>query len=256
MSNRRIALEKEKFDVYFTGVYTFLKQIVTGVITMGENLGMTSAEMLKLTNLSAAWRSGDPLNPGVYEKHLDPEKQGKFTAAVVKKFITDFKVWFSPILVRMSGSPNITPQYRLVLNIAEPVTSHTIPTENITEGCYYKVTHLGGGILKFSFSPNESGGRGHKPQNSDAIEFAGRIDEPYVPPVSTPPSDETPSKVKHPIANPDDGTTKTITTKATFIAKLGAENAGKILQFYAHFINTKHRDLDGPWTGPFTVIIS
>ncbi len=254
MSTTRIPSEKEKFDIYFTGVIAFLQQIVTGVITMGENLGMTTDEMTKFAALAKDWRSGDPANPGVYEKHLNPEKQGKYTAAVVKKFIDDFSAWFNPILIRMSGSPNITPQYRLMLNIAEPVTSHTHPTEIIKEGCYYKLTYVGGGVLKFSFSPNESVGRGHKPERSDAIEMAMRIDEPLVAADSS--SGELASKVRHPIANPDDGTTKNTFTKATNTMKLGAENVGKVLQFYVHFINTRHRDLDGPWTGPFTIIIS
>jgi hypothetical protein len=254
MTSKRVPSEKEKFDSYFTELKIFLLQIVTGVITMGENLGMTAAEILKFTGLYTGWRSGDPLLPGIYEKYLTPEKQSKYTGAEVKKFISDFSVWFSPILVRMSGSPNITPQYRIVLHIAEPVTSHTHPTENISEGCYYKVVQLGGGVLKFSFSPSESGGRGHKPKNSDAIEFAGRMDEPFVPADTAP--NELIGKVRKAIANPDDGTTKEISTKATYVKKLGAENAGKILQFYARFINTKHRDLDGPWTGPFTIIIS
>jgi hypothetical protein len=260
MSDRRIPDGKENFDTFFTEVKIFLVQIITGVITMGENLGMTANEMIKFNNFFKAWRSSDPAAPGVYEKYLDPEKQGKFTAAEVKKFISDFTVWFSPILVRMSGSPNITPQYRQVLHIAEPVTSRTHPTEVIAEECYYKAVHMGGGMLKFGFSPSESGGRAHKPVNSDAVEFAWRLDEPYVPTAaeiaSSGGNSETVSKVKYKLASPDDGTTKDISTKASFIKKYGPENIAKILQFFARFINTKHRDLDGPWTGPFTTTIS
>jgi hypothetical protein len=252
--SKRIPSEKEKFDSYFSELGIFLVQIVTGIITLGEYLGMTSAEMLKFNSFATGWRSGDPLLPGIYEKYLDLEKQSKYTAAAVKKFISDFSVWFSPILVRISGSPNITPEYRTVLHIAEPVRSLKYPTENIKEGCYYKLVQLGGGMLKFSFSPSESSGRGHKPKNSNAIEFAGRIDEPFVP--SDTSANLAVSKVKHPIVHPDDGTTKEISTKATITKKYGPENAGNVLQFFARFINTKHRNLDGPWTGPFTIIIS
>lgn len=252
--SKRIPSGKENFDSYITELAIFLFKIVTGIITMGEYLGLTSAEMHKFNSFVSGWRSGDPMLPGIYEKYLTPEKQSKYTRAEVKKFISDFSAWFSPILVRISGSPNITPEYRMVLHIAEPVKKLKYPTENIKEGCFYKVVQLGGGMLKISFSPSESGGRGHKPKNSNAVEFAGRIDEPFVP-VDTE-NNTAVSKVRHPIVHPDDGTTKEIWTKASNTKNFGSANAGKVLQFFARFINTKHRGLDGPWTGPFTIIIS
>jgi hypothetical protein len=89
-------------------------------------------------------------------------------------------------------------------------------------------------------------------EGSDGVEIAHRIDQPNV---DTGTDTGSKSKVKNPIANSGDGTTKNIYTKSTITVDYGDQNSGNVLQLYARYINIKHRNLDGPWTGPYTFII-
>ena len=90
-------------------------------------------------------------------------------------------------------------------------------------------------------------------ETADAVELAYRIDLPYIP--TDPTENETVSKIKNVLATAEDKTTKMIYTKATFIFEAGQENVGNVLQYFTRFINTKHPQINGPWTGPVGTII-
>jgi hypothetical protein len=256
MGHSRIFETLPEFDGYMMSNDARLHaNIPGGSTTLGEYLGMTSDELVIYKNFGKKWRSGDPANPGVYERHLNPDTKNKVTTANVRSLMKEFGKFFRPILVRMSGSPNITNEDRIALNIAEPVTSHTHPTAKIEQRCFASMTMLGGGMAKILCHPTIDIARASKPVGADGLIIAYRIDTPTLVSESAP--NETASKLKRPeITGPDDKTIKISQTKASFIMELGADNAGCILQFYTRWINSKHPDLNGPWTGPYSEIIS
>ena len=211
-------------------------------------------QLFAFSDFSRKWRSGDAANPGVYELHLNLETKNKVTRANVVKIQTEFSEFFRPILIRISGSPNITSDDRIALNIAEPFTSHSHPATPIEQRCFPSVIMMGGGMVKFKCYQTINSGRAGLPELANGLVLAYRIDLPIVAPDSSP--EKTKSKVIRPeFAGPDDNTTKITQTKAIFTLELGSDNACCILQFYCRWINSVHPELNGPWTGPYSEAI-
>jgi hypothetical protein len=130
----------------------------------------------------------------------------------------------------------------------------TKPTNPISEKCSALTKTLGGGAVKIKCRSNEDSNRGSKPIGCDAVEIAYR----KYPPVIEKNADgsELAGKTRVQLKSPDDGTTKVIFTKATFVLKFSMEDTGNNLQFYVRWINTKHPELNGLWSGPYSEMIS
>jgi hypothetical protein len=252
MTGPRISTKQSAFDGYIVSVDDYLSEIIPGgTISRGESLGMTALEVSTTNQFRLKWRSGDPMNPGAYELHSNPDIKSKGTHAKVIKLMKDFSVFLRPILVRISVHPNLTPDDRLVLHIAEPVTTHHHPTASITEQCNATGKALGGGQVKLDFRYSTDKSLPSKPKGADALEIAYRISPKYFEKQGT----ELSTKTRIAMIDPGEAAEKMISTKASFILKLGTLNADMELQFFVRWINTKHRDLDGPYTGPFYVTI-
>jgi len=128
--------------------------------------------------------------------------------------------------------------------------ARTVHTEPIADLCYVLLKAQGGGGVKAKCRTNEDSTRASKPELADAVEIAWRIDPPE-------PDPENVGKTKfYRIKAPNDGTTLKIFTKASFTGKFGAENAGSMVQGYARWTNTKHPNLAGLWTGPYSIILT
>jgi hypothetical protein len=124
----------------------------------------------------------------------------------------------------------------------------------IAEFCYPHVTLLGNGDIKLVCSILNDKTVASKPNFANALEIAGRMDDPIDASKLADPL--LAGKVKYAmIKSPDDGTQKTLYTKTTFIIHLGAENSGKYFQFYARWTNIQHPEIAGTWTGPWTELI-
>jgi len=254
MGNSRIPVKMSEFDGYLKTNDLMLHEIISGTVSRGQNLGMLSTELATFRDFSSKWRSGDAANPGVYEQHLDKEKKNKVTRAKVLKLMKDFSVFFRPVLVRISGSPNITSDDRIALNIAEPVTSHSHHYTPIEQRCFAGIIMMGGGMVKIKCRQTEESGRGSVPDNADGLIMAYRIDAPLLDAENS--TVKSSGKVKRSVfSGPDDKTIKITQTKSTFTMDLGADNAGCVFQFYCRWFNNTHPDLNGPWTGPFSEII-
>ncbi len=130
----------------------------------------------------------------------------------------------------------------------------TKPTKPISEKCWASGTILGGGGVKIKCRSIQDSSRSSKPTGCDAVEVAYR----KFPPVFEKNADGsiTVSKVRVQLKSPDDGTTKAIFTKATFMLNFSVEDIGENLQFYVRWINTKHPELNGLWNGPNSVMLS
>jgi hypothetical protein len=250
MEKRRIPNTLKAFNSYISNVNSHLQMKEKGaVVTNGERLGLTPAELLTLGNFFTAWSSNDPEHRGAYYLHSNKVTKTEVTRKMVLQLMKEFTVFFRPITWRISGCLNITNADRAVLRIAPPVTSHVQPVAGIEEGCFAMLHIMGGGIMKISCKASHESGRAAKPYRADAVEIAYRTDRVLY--------DSQTGKIipLYVINGPDDGTTKMLSTKAVFLLHLGVENAGSKLQLYAHWINTKHPNLAGEWTGPFSTFI-
>lgn len=219
----------------------------------GKTLGLTDAELASIKAETDLWTTGDPANPGVYERHSDPSTKNSVTSKDVRDFIKNYRKIMRPLLGKMSFSLVITNTDRAVLNIAPPVTSHTKPSTPISEYCYAELKPMGGGKVKVRCMAEADASRASKPKNSDGVEYAFRLDLPVIETVVKA-GNETASKLKATVLeNPDDNTTKGFSSKALFQMEHGADKASYTFHIFARWINTKHPELNGPWTGPFKV---
>jgi hypothetical protein len=248
----RIPTRLSDFDIYIMNVNQKLGAIAPGdTLTKGEILGLFPDEVTRLNTLAKQWRSGDHNHAGIYEIHLDPFTKTKISRARVLNFIKDFRNFFMPLVVRMSASPNITPADRLDLHIAEPGNKPSHKAYAIAEQCIAMVSPIGGGDIKIKCRTAHDSSRPSKPEWAEGVEIAYTISD------NLPRYDNLQNqKVKDMIVSPVTGTTKAIFSKASFIMHLGAENAGRNLQFFVRWVNIKHPELSGPFTGPYSTIIS
>jgi hypothetical protein len=250
----RIPTDLSGFGDYLQTVDLYLNAPEPGgTAKRGESLGMVSAELTQLQTFSKQWSTGDLSDPGVYDLHRNPDTKTKKTRKDVEKLIKDFKTFFMPLLNIMEVSRNITSGDRLVLRIAEPVTSHGHRITPIAESCNASVKAMGGGDMKVDCRVTHDASRPSLPEGADGVEIA------FVtvwPDTSKSMPAELSGKVKSILTGPGDGTTKMIFTKASFLLRLGAENSGATLQFFVRWINTKRPELAGQWTGPYSITIS
>ena len=226
----RVPQTLPEFDIYIKRVDLFLQAITPpAVVNNGTQLGLTPAEISETTDFRKLWFTGLPATPGAYELHTSPATKTHNTRLAVEGIMTDFTEFFSPLLVRMSGSANITSAFRTVLNIAEPNPEHTTPTEAITETVVAEAKPIGGGEMRFTCRTSHDTGRASKAEGADSVQLAYKVGDPAP-------------------ADPDAGTTKEIFTKSVFILALGAGNVNKKLYYFVRWFNTKYPGLAGPWS--------
>lgn len=103
--------------------------------------------------------------------------------------------------------------------------------EPIAEQCVAILTMMGGGFVRVRCRTHHNNKRPAKAKGADSIIAAWRISE-------TAP------------AHADDGTTKEVSTKATFTIHCGEDSPGKKLHLYTRWYDTKNPNRAGPWTGP------
>ena len=150
---------------------------------------------------------------------------------------------------------NITNNDRNVLNIAHPVTTHTTPSTAIAAKCFVDITMLGQGEVKFECRASADANRSGKAEGSDAVEVAFCS----LPMVEVKAGDGSilASKVKpRQMMGPSEATNFNTFTKAIFTMQFPDTDLGNDLQLFGRWINTKHPELNGAWSGLYTVIIS
>lgn len=257
MGNRRISDKQSEFDADIKKFKAHLHTLEPDGITMrGITLGLLDTDLTKLKDYKEKWTSDDPATPGLYDKLTNDALRTTTAPEEVRLFMKEFREFFQPLLNIMAASRNITPTDRAVLNIAPPVTTHTIPTTPIVQKCITSATMLGGGKVKFICKPTIDSMRASKAPGSDGLIFAYRTVAPIVDAADGDAS-LTASKIRRPeFSGPEDDTIMLTQTKAIFFMEFGADKAGYILQFYTRWINSKHPNLNGPWSGPYSEIIS
>lgn len=254
MKYGRITTVQAAFIVYITNVNTYLQAKAAGEPNArGIMLGMTADELVTLANFVKKFVSGDVDNPGFWDLHSNADTKNKVTRVDMLNCMKEFRKFFQPMLNRMSGSAVISSADRLKLNIAEPVTGHTITKTAIKEKCYTMVSAVGGGTAQITCKWESDATRSSIPETADAVEIRYRVDAPVLE-AAADGGNLTASKIKRTtLSSPDDGTTKEIWTKSKFRLKFGVEKSGFTLHVYARFIHTKRPGLEGEWTGPIWI---
>jgi hypothetical protein len=257
MKSGRIPAAQAAFIVYLVNVNIYLQTKATGdPDPRGTMLGMTTDELTLLDNFVKKFMSGDPANPGFWDLHSNADTKNKVTRANMLNGMKEFRTFFQPLLNRMSGSAVINSTDRLKLNIAEPVTSHSVTKTPIKEQCYTMVSAVGGGTAQVTCKWESDATRSSIPETADAVEIRYRLDAPVLEEAEEG-SSEPPGKIiRETLSSPDDGTTKEIWTKSKFRLKFGADKAGFTLHVYARYIHTKRPGLEGDWTGPILKVLT
>jgi hypothetical protein len=243
------------------GLFSYLSGVVPYAETNKVRLLISVLNMTALTTLY-----GDSATPGTYLYYyaLWSQPGSGRTKDVIDNLVSTEKSIKSLLLKIYNDIPASvwTNEDRNAFNrrTGLPLT-HTKPTSPIPEQCYVHITFRGGGDLKFNCRATLDSTRASMPKGANGVEFAFRIDSPqFVPPIPAVidgAGNDLASKIKRDqMISPKDATDHQTYPKAGFVVKLGPENAGNNLQFFARFINTHYPGLEGPWTGPVSVMIS
>jgi hypothetical protein len=231
----RVPRSLAKFDQYIKTVTAFL--LAGGATSNGIRLGLTAAKITQVQGYLTQWYTGNPSSPGLYELHTNPATKTKATRKQIADLIKKFATFFSPLLIRMSGSTAITVSDRLVLNIAAPNTSKTKPRVPITDTVYFEAKPLGGGSMRVTCRVSTDTKRASKPKGADTVQLSYKTGDPA------------------PVGPDDPASKKDSSTHALFTLPLGASSAGQKLYLFARWMNTKHPELAGPWSPLTTVFI-
>ncbi len=258
MKTTQVPTEFLPFHAYVVPVNNHLQKLEPdGTTKRGITLGLTSEELVAINDQTKKWTTGDPANPGIYELNNNAVTQNSITIKNANDFIENYRLMMRPLLGRMNFSPNITNADRKVLNILPPATSHTKRETPITDDCTPSLLAIAGGSVKVVCKFNTDSTRASKAKGSNAVEYAYRTDMPVLETTTEGGGSMTVSKVRPTVlAHVDDGTTKGISTKATFILQFGSDKASYTLHIYTRWIHTSYPNLAGPWTGPFRIILT
>ncbi len=247
MTNGRISDDKEEAGTFVKNADLHLNA-EDGTTTRGEILGMTPDELTKLTGFKTKAFSGNPLLPGVLDAQFNPLKQNKETTVKANEWLREFGDWMRPIIVRISGSPFINDTDRLVLNIAIP-GSHSTPSGQIIVQCIAQITPLGDCQVQTKCYTSQDAKRAGLPEGADGVQVASRVD--LVELEKDEEGHDIPGKVvQKSISSASECTTKDNYSSASFIHKVEGASPKDTVHFFHRWINTKHPERNGPWTGP------
>ncbi len=242
------------FDIYGQRVVTWASSLMEdGITKRGIHVGMTELQITGLNAHFGAWRSGDPLHPGAYELHLiDPKAMGG-TTSKIKEVQRAFIDYADPIWTVINVNTNMSNEDRDILNLAHPDPTYTHPTIPIAAQVYARVLPQGNFRLQVKGYTAKDASRASLAEGADSMRIAYRKDtiEFEVDPITHIPIQ---GKIKRNlITSPEDGTTIISFTSATALWKVEGAATGDFLQFYVGWFNSKHPNLAGPWSGPYSL---
>jgi hypothetical protein len=226
MSNGcRIPRSIDAFNPYIINTSSYLK---AGTPLNAERLGLTRTEGIKWEEFMTAWA---PL----YLLYSD-KKNSRTTAVIdqlqeiINQCVTYDQTFH--ILDRIAASPNVTIVDLETFNIKKgPLqkSTRTIPVTPIAELVTVILQPVGGGLVKVKcYSP--TGQRAAIHVDADCVQYAYTVG-------TTPPASVKAEEL-----------VKDLSSKATFTLTLGAENAAQYLYIYFRWYNTRHPELNGPWS--------
>jgi len=225
MSKTRISTVISKFNTYITSTAIDVESITAP--TVQTRFGWTNPECTWWTDMRDKWVDD------LYKRYSDKNTSTSVVKKDVRTFIATFRKTANKMLDRAVASPGATSAdealYNFVITKAKPTHRDT----PITEKIYPIIEQEGGGVLGFRCRTASDSKKAHLADMADSVQMASAIGR--VP------------------ANPDDGTEKTVITKAKFQVETGAP--GKKFGCYMRWYNTKHPKIASPWCGPFSIDI-
>ena len=243
MVGMRVPSPMGRFNNYIRSVLNFLNASdpVTHV-TNAARLGLLADELTQLNALLAQWIA-------LYALHTNPETKTKKTRVMVITFIKNFKSVFSPMLMRMDGSPNITNDDRLLLNIAikGPYSRKKLQIKAVV---YELAKQLGGGDVEITCRTESDGKRASIQPQATGWYIAYDI---YDPKIDNP--ELYPKVKKIPPQSPDDCFNYGFYTRAKDVLKIGAEHKGRFLVYFIRWYDHRNPALSGPYGPAKTIII-
>ncbi len=232
----RIPRNHPKFDLYIKTAVAFLQG--GGTPNNGIRLGLTAADITQAQSMLAIWYTGNAASPGIYEQHTNPNTRTKVTTRLVKEFIINFSAFFRSLLNSMAGNKAITPADRAMLNIAAPNPARSQQRLALVNTVYFEGKPIGGGELKVYCRTVKGSKRGSKAPGSDSVELSYKLGDPA------------------PTGGDDPNNKHEIFSRAEFIMPFGASNAGQKVHLFARWINSKHKQLAGPWSPVTSVFLA
>jgi hypothetical protein len=216
-------------------------------------IGLSADNQAKLTSLM-----GDESTPktwiGDWVNYSDETKRTKPIRLSIKSLRKQLEKLMSAICDDIPKSV-WTDDDRIIFGRKTGAEDPPSKPSKIEVGVVPSMISLGGGMLKCGCKSKTDQSRPSLAAGANAVIMAYRVDKIEYETDSE--GEEPVSKVKFPpIYGPDDGTTKVVSSKATILLELGIEAAGCVLQYYLAYINTSHPEINGPWSGPFHIVIS
>lgn len=228
----RIPRGIDAFNPYIINTSNYLKE---GTPTNAERLGLTTRESGQWDMINNNW---GPL----YLLYSD-KKNTRTTAVtdqlsnLIKQCVTLDQT--SHILDRIAASANVTIVDLEVFNIKKGAlqkTTRTIPVTPIADLVTATLQPIGGGSVRVKcYSPN--GQRAAIHDDADAVQYAYTVG-------TTPPASVKAEEL-----------IKDLSSKGGFTMSLGAENSAQYLYIYFRWINTRHPELNGPWSPLNTTLL-
>ncbi|MBI3502838.1 MAG: hypothetical protein HY063_13690 [Bacteroidetes bacterium] len=271
----RVPRKLNLFDNYIVSVVAFLfsTNAATGNLWWVDLL-LTNAEAGQLQTYNGKWRTGNPANPGVYEIHTNPDTKGKKSRKNVINLRDAFTTFIGTLLTRMSASPAITSEARLVLHIAEPNPKKEKVKDGIKEQVFYKEKDLGGGDHEFLCATEHDSKLPSVADTADGIvvsysivDVAGEkaaakaIEDANAKMVSNASKTNTPPVVIEPVemtpapSEPEECDKQKVFSGHKFLLHLGMNNKGKILYMFLQWNDSKNPNRIGPANNLITIVI-
>ena len=142
------------------------------------------------------------------------------------------------LIDRIASSTTATLTDYEVFNIKKGILHDSVPSVSviqIEEEVFAQLSAKVGGSVKISCRTKHDRSRPSKPVGADCVRYAYRIG-------GTPP-----------FGADDEGLIRDISTRASFILKLGTGSAEKKLYIFFQWYNTKHPNLAGDWSNIYSL---
>ena len=213
-----------EFNTYIDNTDDYQK---AGTPSNATRLGLSTQNSTDWSKKRQAWDTQ-------YKKYIDPAQRTSVVTADLNKLMADFRTFALPLLNIVASSlvaTNTDAQtFNVVLSTAHKKPSH--PTAPIIAEIMADGHAVGGGDVDFKCRTSTDASRASIADGADCVQYAYKIGDPAP-------------------ANPSDGTTKEISTKASF--RFHAGKTGVKMYVFFRWYNTKHPELAGSWGNMLTI---
>jgi hypothetical protein len=236
-------------------LHTYVEVALKYLVANAARLMVNPADVAKLQALV-----GDSNTPETYEYfyHLWSQKGIKRTSTVVLgllRFESEVKSLLRDIYDNIPARL-WTDDDRVAFNRKTGLKRiKKLHNSHIEEICNPRPGISQGGDVHLSCITAHDSSRASLPAAANAVEVAYKIENIRYEP-DDPISGKQGRRIPMDIVPPEKLRDRMIRTSAKFTISFGIENTGRSLLLWTRWINTKHPERSGIWTGPYTLIIA